>query len=73
MPQYIESSQSRPIRYFQKNLKKPSKNRKFALGRGFTRLIYARDTESPLTGIEGAASPEISLRAENATQEILEE
>jgi hypothetical protein len=43
------------------------------LGRGFTGLIYARDTESPLTGIEGAASPEISLRAENAAQEILEE
>jgi hypothetical protein len=37
----------------QKNLKKPSKNRKFAWRQGFTGLIYARDTESPLTDVEG--------------------
>jgi excisionase family DNA binding protein len=35
---------------------KPHKTRRFAPSRGFSGLIYALDTESPKTGLEGAGS-----------------
>jgi excisionase family DNA binding protein len=35
---------------------KPRKTRRFAPSRGFSGLIYALDTESPKTGIEGKAA-----------------
>jgi hypothetical protein len=52
-PQHIDIASWPQFSPFQKNLKKPSKNRKFAWRQGFTGLIYARDTESPLTDVEG--------------------
>jgi hypothetical protein len=50
---HIEIAADSHFPLFQKNLKKPSKNRKFAWARGFSGLIYARDTESPRTDVEG--------------------
>ena len=41
--------------HFQETGKKPQKTRRFALGRGFSGLRYARNTESPRTSIEGKA------------------
>jgi excisionase family DNA binding protein len=51
---------------FQKTGQKPRKNGTFALSRGFFSLIYARDTVSPRSANEGAAS----LRAKPARRRI---
>jgi excisionase family DNA binding protein len=51
---------------FQKTGKKPKKNGTFASSRGFFSLIYARDTVSPRSGNEGAAS----LRVKPASRRI---
>jgi hypothetical protein len=55
-PQHIDISSKAPFGEFQKTGIKPKKTGRFALTRGFSGLIYALDTESPRTGMEGEGS-----------------